>query len=185
MIRDIWYFVRPSSDKVMSFKNTGLAFSALHQAKCWLCNNGYSYGSHSCLSPFIPAVKGERYELPQKLYNFKHEDYLKVNAVMYSYNYRDGDVELWLVEPKFCLDLVLKYKWYDMIESGVKTEEYRDIRKWSKRIVGKPFTHVRFHRGYSAIVMYKRIDTISVGTGNPDWGAVPGVKYFVIKFAKE
>ena len=26
------------------------------------------------------------------------------------------------------LDLVLKHKWYDMIESGLKTEEYREIR---------------------------------------------------------
>lgn len=26
------------------------------------------------------------------------------------------------------LDLVLKYKWYDMVDSGVKTEEYREFK---------------------------------------------------------
>ena len=34
------------------------------------------------------------------------------------------------------LDLVLKKKWYDMIESGEKTEEYREIKPfWVKRLL--------------------------------------------------
>lgn len=34
------------------------------------------------------------------------------------------------------LDLVLKRKWYDMIDSGVKTEEYREIKPyWIKRLI--------------------------------------------------
>lgn len=34
------------------------------------------------------------------------------------------------------LKLVLKKKWYDMIESGVKLEEYRDIKPhWTTRLV--------------------------------------------------
>ena len=34
------------------------------------------------------------------------------------------------------LDLVLKKKWYDMIESGEKTEEYREIKPyWANRIL--------------------------------------------------
>lgn len=185
MIRKNWYFFRPKPDKVMRFENTGHAFSALSQAGCWLCANGYRFGSGCCTSPYIPAVKGECYKLPQKLCDFDIEDYLKVNAVIYSSDFRDGNVEVWFVEPMYCLDLVVKYKWYDMIESGVKTEEYRDIHKWAKRIVGKPFTHVRFHRGYTAKVMYKRIDNIIAGTGNPAWGAVQGVRYLVIKFAKD
>lgn len=36
------------------------------------------------------------------------------------------------------LDLVLKKKWYDMIDSGEKTEEYREIKPyWIKRIIGE------------------------------------------------
>lgn len=35
------------------------------------------------------------------------------------------------------LDLVLKGEWYDMIESGVKTEEYRQVKPyWCKRLTG-------------------------------------------------
>ena len=181
----LWNFIRPADPKkVMRFENTGEDFSAIYQAQHWLHENGYRYGS-SDWSHYIPAMKGDRYTLPQKLYNFDLEDYLQVNAVMYSPDYREGYVEVWLVEPMYCLDLVLKYKWYDMIESGEKPEEYRDIQKWRKRIIGKPFTHVRFHRGYTSRVMYKRIESISVGTGNPDWGAEPGVKYLVIKFKED
>lgn len=34
------------------------------------------------------------------------------------------------------LDLVLKGKWYDMIASGEKREEYREIKPyWEKRLV--------------------------------------------------
>ena len=34
------------------------------------------------------------------------------------------------------LDLVLKRKWYEMIDSGVKTEEYREIKPyWIKRFI--------------------------------------------------
>ena len=36
------------------------------------------------------------------------------------------------------LDLILKAKWYDLIESGVKTEEYRDMTPyWSNRLIAK------------------------------------------------
>lgn len=35
------------------------------------------------------------------------------------------------------LELPLKKEWYDMIESGEKREEYREIKPhWSKRFVG-------------------------------------------------
>lgn len=34
------------------------------------------------------------------------------------------------------LDLILKGKWYDMIASGEKREEYREIKPyWNKRIM--------------------------------------------------
>ena len=34
------------------------------------------------------------------------------------------------------LDLPLKKEWYDMIESGIKTEEYREIKPyWEKRLL--------------------------------------------------
>lgn len=36
------------------------------------------------------------------------------------------------------LDLPLKRKWYEMIESGTKTEEYRELKPyWGQRLIAK------------------------------------------------
>ena len=179
----LWNFIRPADPKkVMRFENTGEDFSAMYQAQHWLQENGYRYGS-SDWSHYIPAMKGDRYTLPQKLYNFDREDYDQVSAVMYSLDYRNGWVEVWLVEQGMTvLDLVLTYKWYDMIESGEKREEYRAITPyWRKRIQsGKRYTHVRFHRGYTAKSMVFRFDGLRIGNGNTQWGAPADRDVFII-----
>lgn len=111
------------------------------------------------------------------------------------------------------LNLVLKGKWYDMIDSGEKTEEYREIKPyWEKRLLDynaikrdyemlvlrrfvfgkgvdtleypRGFTHVRFHRGYTKITMIFEIDSITFGKGKEEWGAEPGKVYFVIKLKR-
>lgn len=112
-------------------------------------------------------------------------------------------------EKSATFDLVLKVRWYEMIESGKKREEYRKIGDyWSKRLIALPdarkrdsgvptpshgdvlnddgvrfryFTSVRFHRAYTSTIMTFAIDGIEIGEGNPEWGAIPGQKYFVIK----
>ena len=179
----LWNFIRPTDPKkVMRFENTGEAFSAMYQAQHWLHENGYRYGS-SGWSHYIPAMKGDRYTLPQKLYNFDREDYDQVSAVMYSLDYRDGWVEVWLVEPMYVLDLVVRYKWYDMILSDEKREEYRDIKKWRNRIIGKPYTHVRFRRGYTSTSQILRFDGVAVGIGRPEWGA-PKEEVLIIKLGE-
>lgn len=78
-----------------------------------------------------------------------------------------------------------------MIESGWKREEYRELKDyWRKRLIDydtlrlKPYTHVRFRYGYTRRTMLFRIDSISIGVGNPDWGA-PSYPVFIIKFHKE
>ncbi len=120
------------------------------------------------------------------------------------------------------LDLPLKAKWYDMIESGEKKEEYREIKPfWYQRLyqrkkeyscAGKlsksdaeyvclpehrhilldngfkdnefrPYTHVRFRYGYTKRTMLYEIESISIGKGNPDWGA-PNEEVFIIKLGK-
>lgn len=168
----LWTFVRPQdASKIVRFESDGTLFSAMYKAKRWLLDNGYRYGSADT-GAYIPAIKGEEYTLPQKLYNFEIEDYLQVNAVCYSGDYRDGWVEVWLVEPMYILDLILKHEWYAMIERGEKPEEYRDLcDHWRRRILGKPYTHVRFHDGYTTTVMLWRIDGVRVGRGNVAWGA--------------
>ena len=55
------------------------------------------------------------------------------------------------------LSLVLKGKWYDMIEHGGKREEYRDATKywrirlnnWDKRFTAHNTPVVEFRRGYA------------------------------------
>lgn len=115
-------------------------------------------------------------------------------------------------------DLVLKGKWYDMIASGEKREEYREIKPyWEKRLVDynglreyyrkyreklavkrllfphrpvienicgafpRGFTHVRFRRGYTSTTMLFKCEGITIGKGNPDWGAPTERDVFIIK----
>lgn len=99
------------------------------------------------------------------------------------------------------LHLVLKGKWYDMIASGEKTEEYRETKKyWLKRILGvstpslpvltliarqiskqTKFERVCFHRGYTNRTMIFNIKDISVGIGKALWGAPIDKEVIIIK----
>lgn len=96
------------------------------------------------------------------------------------------------------LTLSLKKQWFDMIKSGEKKEEYREVnRYWIARLVAAmvPFTgtvlsftdfgRIVFTLGYPKAGDTERRLTfknprISIGTGRPEWGAVPGKNYFVI-----
>lgn len=102
------------------------------------------------------------------------------------------------------LVLPIKRNWLDMIVAGEKLEEYRDITDyWTKRFVnllGESEDHTKIivdnlrkdrirkecevclQNGYNpdgspqAIVKV----TLKIGTGRQEWGAVPGVEYFVL-----
>lgn len=97
------------------------------------------------------------------------------------------------------LHLPLKKKWYEMIESGVKSEEYREIKPyWVKRLTDdkalksyykwtdpykdyhKGYTHVKFSYGYTKRTMTFEIESIAIGKGKPEWGA-PNEDVFIIK----
>lgn len=96
------------------------------------------------------------------------------------------------------LELPLKSEWYLMIESGVKKEEYREIKPyWNKRLVGddtplfshrnsnqqsnvKDYTHARFRYGYTKRTMLFKIKDIVIGRGNPKWGAPTDKDVFII-----
>lgn len=94
------------------------------------------------------------------------------------------------------LHLFLRHKWYDMIESGVKTEEYRDIHGWKKSLLRYPSklaygrrlpTHVKricFHRGYTSRTLLRYCDGISIGIGRAEWGA-PDYPCFIIKLKQQ
>lgn len=104
-----------------------------------------------------------------------------------------------------------------MIESGVKTEEYREIKPyWIVRlfeyydscnihrlaanifaaypeilslrlgqgvIIFKKYTHVKFSYGYTKRTMTFEVESITIGKGNPEWGA-PTEDVFIIKLGK-
>ncbi len=111
------------------------------------------------------------------------------------------------------LHLPLQKEWYEMIESGVKTEEYREIKPyWEKRLVDykavvedykrlvfrryvfgahndickeypRGYTHVKFSYGYTKRTMTFEIKSITIGKGKPEWGA-PTEDVFIIKLGK-
>lgn len=85
-------------------------------------------------------------------------------------------------EKSDCLHLVLKAKWFDMILTGEKKEEYREIKDyWTKRLYGHLLRYVVFHRGYTDNIMIFKIDTITAGYGNPYWGAPLTRTVYIIK----
>lgn len=78
------------------------------------------------------------------------------------------------------LHLTLKKEWFDMIASGEKREEYREIKPyWIKRLAGRHYDYVHFRNGYNKgcpemLVECKGID---VGYGKQRWGAGSAERY--------
>ena len=100
------------------------------------------------------------------------------------------------------LILPIKRKWFDMILSGEKKEEYRERKPyWEKRFKnyfgwaygltsantwGWQFPPHRkdiiFRNGYGKDAPEFTAEvTICERNGNPDWGAVPGEVYYVLQ----
>jgi len=89
------------------------------------------------------------------------------------------------------LTLQIKKKWFDMIRSGEKTEEYREIKPYYtarfKKIfqeypIGKNMATVIFRNGYSAKSPAIKADCmLRMGKGKPEWGAEPGKNYYILK----
>ena len=103
------------------------------------------------------------------------------------------------------LHLNLKYKWFKMIFLGIKKEEYRALTPyWDKRLCNigsvnrslnlifngklpentfKEWDTITFSNGYSRDRPQFEIEFkgIEIREGNPEWGAEPGKKYFVLK----
>ena len=100
------------------------------------------------------------------------------------------------------LILPIKSNWLDKIRCRVKLDEYREIKPyWTKRIVRwlgynvqdteaviemlrrKGTTIARkviLKNGYSRHAPKEEVMcTLSIGTGNTDWGAEKGVEYYI------
>lgn len=90
------------------------------------------------------------------------------------------------------LTLPIKKKWFDMILSGEKQEEYREITTYYQvrfanlwkfdAFNGSAIREIRFRNGYSSnSPSFVAKCTLRTGTGNLKWGAEPGKKYYILK----
>lgn len=91
------------------------------------------------------------------------------------------------------LHLNLKRQWFNLIKSGEKKEEYREIKPyWNGRlcpyvtIKGKYYhpkdVQICFSNGYSKNrdQFFIECEGVKVGEGRKDWGAVENEQYYVI-----
>lgn len=86
------------------------------------------------------------------------------------------------------LTLPIKKKWFDMILSGEKKEEYREIKPYyeSRFKIYSPFEsdfmYVIFRNGYRKdSPKIKCYCLIYKGLGTEEWGAEVGIEYYVLK----
>jgi hypothetical protein len=85
------------------------------------------------------------------------------------------------------LHLTLKKRWFDMIASGKKNEEYRELKPyWHKRLQGKAYDAIKFRNGYSANSPSFTIELKEVlsGLGITEWGAPEGQPVYILKLGK-
>lgn len=123
-------------------------------------------------------------------------DYKNMEKALYKkINWLHSSVKRYL-EKKDMLILPIKKEWFDMIVSGEKTEEYREIKPyWEIRFQNaflKEYNHrvnwkeypinVIFSNGYGTnMPRIHAMVTIRKGTGHPEWGAEAGKEYYVLK----
>lgn len=85
------------------------------------------------------------------------------------------------------LILPIKKKWFDMIKSGKKTEEYREMKPYySKRLVKKidnqGCIEIVLRNGYSRnSPALKCKCRFAIKKGRKEWGAEPGVYYYAFE----
>jgi uncharacterized protein (DUF736 family) len=87
------------------------------------------------------------------------------------------------------LHLTLKKKWFDMILSGEKTEEYREYKQYFiSRLKNWKYDYdcIEFRNGYgkNAPMMRVELKDVCYGKGHEKWGAKEGENYLVIKLGK-
>lgn len=87
--------------------------------------------------------------------------------------------------------LPIKKKWFDMIVSGEKKEEYREIKPYYDKRLGAysvgtgKIINVVFRNGYKYNSPAIRCRcAVTLGPGIKEWGAEPGIDYYVLKILK-
>lgn len=93
------------------------------------------------------------------------------------------------------LHLTLKKKWFDMILSGEKKEEYREDKNyWRRRLLipgavadGRWYDEIHFKNGYGKNAPFMRVEFLGLrpnwkAEARVDWGYTDGA--FIIKLGK-
>ena len=96
------------------------------------------------------------------------------------------------------LILPIKKKWFEMIRSGEKKEEYREIKPYYDKRLLKCFEYtdyktfivinhydekyVIFRNGYSRnSPQIKCLCRLDIGVGKKEWGAEEGKQYYILR----
>ena len=84
------------------------------------------------------------------------------------------------------LTLPIKKKWFDMIKSGEKKEEYREIKPYYQIRLNKwayTGTHtILLRNGYSKTSRTLECECfVEIDYGKEEWGAEPNKMYYVLK----
>lgn len=91
------------------------------------------------------------------------------------------------------LVLPIKKEWFDMIASGKKKEEYREIKPYYDKRFMKTFgfdylnkrIEVIFRNGYSLTSpSVKCLCILNKGYGKQEWGAIKGKEYYILTIIK-
>jgi hypothetical protein len=89
------------------------------------------------------------------------------------------------------LRLTIKKKWFDMIASGEKKEEYREFKKyWINRLCTdlsfKKYDFIEFKNGYgkNAPTMLVEFNGLRIGEAKPEWSDNWQGDVFIISLGK-
>jgi hypothetical protein len=85
------------------------------------------------------------------------------------------------------LHLTLKKKWFDMIASGEKKEEYREIKPyWIKRLNNKSYDVIKFRNGYNPDSPTLTVEMLGLSSslGIIKWGAPEATPVYILKLGE-
>lgn len=104
------------------------------------------------------------------------------------------------------LHITLIKRWFDLTDSGEKTEEYRELTEyWQTRLMDYDIVSRNNSASYRNYQSFKQFDNVvatngygkhrpswnrkwvstHIGTGRPEWGAIPDKEYFVITLGRK
>jgi len=84
------------------------------------------------------------------------------------------------------LHMTLKKQWFDMIASGEKKEEYREIKPYWINRLNKQYDVIHFRNGYSktAPTMIIELKSVTRSLGIIEWGAPPDEPVYILRLGK-